>query len=133
MWAGTPADELCAAWAIELGRFDGEDIRRALEAMRFAYKQFPPTLYEFADLCRDASRMRAQTVRRIDPPPSGIANAEVLAAVHRLTRNMLDRKRDPRDWARRILTREQAGERMTIYAVRCAKEALGIPAGLPAA
>ena len=68
MYGEANADDLTATWATELGAYDAEDIRRALEAMREAYKEFPPTLYQFADLCRDARKRRADEAVKLEGP-----------------------------------------------------------------
>lgn len=127
MWAGTEPEDLTRAWAEELCGYEGSDIRMALEAMRFAFVEWPPSLFQFADLCRDARLRRLQTTRVLkDLSPKHEIDAKVLAEINQLTRNWREkRKSDPRDWARKILQREQAGERMSVYSVQCAKEALG--------
>ena len=83
MWGDVDQTELRQVWADELSRYQGEDIRDALEAIRHSYKDFPPTLYQFADLCRDAATKRKQTVLSLpnkvrDPMPEEIK--EKLAA-----------------------------------------------------
>ena len=120
-------NELVATWATELGRYEGDDLRRALEAMRFAYKDRPPNLYQFADLCRDALRARTQSsVKLAYARPNDYIAPEVLAEIHKVSCLRAGREQDPRDWARRILQRVQAGEKMPVYALFCAREALGI-------
>lgn len=118
--------DLTATWATELGRYEGEDLKRALDAMRFSYKEFPPTLYQFADLCRDSAQMRVQTATKITHVRYGSPSAELLAAIHELSKDPSKRKRDPRDWARRLIQRDLDGENVHPYALQCAKEALGI-------
>jgi hypothetical protein len=126
MWADADPIEVRAVWGEELVPFDGVDIRAAIEACRTAYPDYPPTLFQFSALCRDASRRRTASVPKLEGPrrgSSGIA-PEVLAQIHTL----LDkgRQRDPKDWARRVLKRADAGEPMPLIAITSAKEALGI-------
>lgn len=43
---------------------------------------------------------------------------------------ILEHRNDGRDWARRILARENAGERFTVTVMDMAKRALGLPTGV---
>ena len=124
MWKDANPDEVRALWAEELGRFDPSDIRSALEALRYAHLDYPPTLYEFGSLCRNAMAGRTQAVAKVTYVRYGQVAPEVLAIVHELVKSQ--RKRDPRDWARKILKREMDGEKVNLYALQSAKEALGI-------
>jgi hypothetical protein len=68
-------DELIRVWAEELGRFTGPDIAAAIETMKTAYKEFPPTLPQFEDLCADSRARRVQASTKLaaplEPPPPG--------------------------------------------------------------
>jgi hypothetical protein len=68
MYANADPNELRQVWGDELGRFTGDDIREALAILPKAYQHYPPTLYEFADLCSDAKRKRSQTVTKLSGP-----------------------------------------------------------------
>ena len=68
MWKDADPSEVRQVWADELGHYEGEDIRRALEAMGQFYKDYPPTLYQFADLCRDARKRRADEAVKLEGP-----------------------------------------------------------------
>ena len=71
MWGDVPQSEVVATWAEELGRFSADDIREALTVLPKAYQHYPPTLYEFAELCGDAKKKRAQTVTKLAYPQGG--------------------------------------------------------------
>jgi hypothetical protein len=120
------ADErdLVETWRDELGRYDGLDIKAAIDACRLAYPDYPPTLYQFSALCRDAMRRRTQTVPKIEHRRTDNIDPEVLGHIHTLLDK--NRKRDPKDWARRILKRVDEGERVPLIAINGAKEALGL-------
>lgn len=128
MWVGTDPDELVSVWADELALYTPLEMKDALDALRYACPEWPPTAYQFAGLCKEAARSRrsappAITVRYGAPDP------QVLAEIHRLAESMRDpqRKRDPRDWARAILRDEAAGVYVGgAIGVRYAREALGI-------
>lgn len=92
MWAGVPQADLFASWATELGAFDGEDIRRALVALRQSHPAFPPTLYEFRQLCQDGMRARIGNQRRL-PAPRGEIDPRVRERISQMARSM--RRRAP--------------------------------------
>jgi len=49
---------------------------------------------------------------------------EVIAAIHELTADPVNRKRDPLDWARRIIQRDANGYHVNLFALQSAREAL---------
>ena len=55
-WEKTDPDAFHNAWADALGRFNGDQIKWALESLVSAGREFPPSLPEFAALCRQAPR-----------------------------------------------------------------------------
>lgn len=109
-----------------MGRFEAVDIKRALETMVLAYTDYPPTLPQFSALCRDARAARTQTVSKVTYARYGGPAPEVLAEIHKVSSLTANRKRDPKDWARKIIKRELEGEKVNLYALQCAKEALGM-------
>lgn len=126
MWKDADPLEVQSLWAAELSAYEATDIKSALAAMGHAYQDYPPTLYQFRQLCRDACRARSQSARKVEYVRYGGPSPEVLAAIHELTSDPAKRKRDPKDWARRVLQREADGEKLPLIAVRYAREALGI-------
>lgn len=60
MWKNADPTEVQSVWRDELSQFQPSDIREALEALRYHCEDWPPTLYQFASLCRDAKRKRVQ-------------------------------------------------------------------------
>ncbi len=68
MWGASDPADLSQTWAETLAGYRGEDLRDALDAMRSHYLDYPPTLYQFADLCRDARLRRAQKAVALPPP-----------------------------------------------------------------
>lgn len=77
MWGDVPTKVLHATWAESLGVFAPEDVQDALKATVLAYPDYPPTLPQFRNLCRDARARRAQTVPKLPPPRSKAAMREV--------------------------------------------------------
>lgn len=68
MWGDGDPVQTREVWASRLSDFGGEDIGRALEAMEREYRDFPPTLPQFAQLCRDARGVRMQNTKRLAGP-----------------------------------------------------------------
>lgn len=67
MWADADPDELLAVWAERLAGFTGPDIGEALEDAPRHYRDFPPTLPQFRDLCDAARSRRLHTVTALPP------------------------------------------------------------------
>ena len=126
MWVGTDAEELVSVWADTLASYELTDMKLALDSLRYSNPEWPPTAFEFANLCKEAMRGRVQTVPKLPSIRYREVAPEVLAAIHELTKDPINRKRDPKDWARKILQREAAGERMPVYALSSAREVLGL-------
>jgi hypothetical protein len=68
MWGDADRNEVLNVWREHLGVYEGDDIREALEAMPKSYKEYPPTLPQFGDLCRDARARRTAVMPRLDAP-----------------------------------------------------------------
>jgi hypothetical protein len=125
-WKDADPDEVRAVWGDGLARYEAPDIKRALETMMIAYPDFPPTLPRFAAMCRDARSARGQEATKVTYVRYGQPSPEVMAAIHELTADPVNRKRDPKDWARRLVKRDADGETVNLYALASAKEALGV-------
>jgi len=113
-----PVEDVKSAWAHELSGFSGN-----LDALAWALENLPercPNAIEFRALAR---RAPALDVPRIEPPKADPSRA---AAALAKVRAAPEEKIDPKDWARRILARHQAGEKLTPISVDMARSALGI-------
>jgi hypothetical protein len=66
MWGDQNPAQLQRVWAEELAAFEGEDLRTALSQLRHSFVDFPPTLFQFADLCADAKRRRLERMKKVD-------------------------------------------------------------------
>ncbi len=91
MWKNADPAEVRRAWDEELSVFPADDVIEALDAMRRAYTDWPPTLYQFADLCRDARKRRASRATMLEhveeraPMPASVrAQLDGFLAKHRL-------------------------------------------------
>lgn len=120
-WEKTDPNAMRDMWADALGHFHGEQIKWALLYL-VQNNPFPPTLPEFAMLCRQAPRPE---VPALPAPvvPASVARAraaELEAAAQRIAK----KPQDFRKWARDIMENPNA---FPAYSVKCAKEALGRP------
>ncbi len=55
MWKDMPIASVKACWAEELAGYSGEEFKRGLDALRSKHPTWPPTLFEFAALCRPSA------------------------------------------------------------------------------
>lgn len=58
MWADADIGEVKQVWAEGLGKFQGASIGAAVQSLIDSGSQWPPTLPEFVELCRQASIAR---------------------------------------------------------------------------
>lgn len=121
MWGDVPIAEVKAAWAADLGRFSGDQLRKALDHCKSQCK-FPPTLPEFVGLCRSFAEIPDRS-RALPDYSKAEIDPRVRAEIARFL--TASEKRDPKDWARRILAEEAAGTYRHVYGIECAKRALG--------
>lgn len=104
-------------WDAALRKFPDGVIETAAARMREAHPEFPPSLPQFERLC-DAAMPRKSYAQEhglpMLPPP-----APVQVSFHS--------QGDNRDWARRILARQEAGDkRLTRAQLDMANDALGV-------
>ena len=120
-WADVPAESMRETWAVALGRFDGERIKWALDQM-IATCPWPPTLPEFAALCRQAPRDEPAKLPAPEVPPSVIEarQAEAQAIAARVAGNVPGKA-----WAHKLRARYLSGERLMMAQVSLASDALG--------
>lgn len=114
-----PLDDVKAAWAHELSGFADrlQDVAWALEHL----PERCPNLIEFRNLCRQAPAPAAPRLEAPKADPERVhAELAKLAAVRDGARP------DPKDWARRILARAEAGERINRMPLLMARQALGL-------
>lgn len=126
MWAGQDGEAVKGYWGARLAGFAGQPqaIKQALEALED--RPFPPTLPEFIDLCRSASRR--QPAGPAISPPKPLSKSEADRRVSEIS-SKIGLKKDPHaasdSWARRLRERYLAGERLEAIQVSLASGALG--------
>lgn len=68
MWGSTDPDELREVWAEGLAPFAPGEIKGAISMLEAAHPDFPPTLFQFVGLCRDARRRLASESTKLAGP-----------------------------------------------------------------
>lgn len=125
MWGEVDPTILVQTWRTELAGIAPDDIRVALESMKTAYTDFPPTLPQFMALCRDARRNRRSLVALL---PDKSRDPDGMRKLEAMGESLAGTKRDPRAWARKVLERHAAGDRsLPPISIQFAREALGMP------
>jgi hypothetical protein len=121
-YEGLDQNAVKSSWAHELAGFTGQ-----LDAIAWALENLPeraPNVIEFRALCR---RAPTPEVPRIEHSPAG--KERIAAELAKL--GPVIRRRAPadrRDWARRLIARHEAGERLTRAQMDMARDALGVTA-----
>lgn len=120
-WEGQDESDVVVDWAEELAGFINHP-----DAISYALKNLPagkpPTVIEFREIARKAPPpvVAALTYTpTIDP----VAAREMAAQAKAATSAPL--QHDPKQWARNILARQAAGEKLPPISVEFAKRALG--------
>lgn len=121
-WQDVPMADVKTAWAHELSGFSG-----SLNRIAWALENLPPkcpNVIEFKNLCRQAPAPEAPRLPEPKADPERV-KAE-LAKLAPVRQSVATSQRDGREWARRIVARSEAGDRIRPITLRFAKEALRI-------
>lgn len=124
-WEGIPDRQLAdlkTLWADELGQF-----RDRLECVAWALENLPPrapNVVEFRNLCRSAPRPADLQLPEPKADPARVA-AELakLADVKKAARSAVHGI-DHKGWAKALIARDAAGEKVLPISLRFAREAL---------
>jgi hypothetical protein len=117
---GVDLDLVKADWAQELAGFNQwpEAIKYALEHLD---AEKPPTAQQFRAIALKAPRPDRPAL------PEPLADPDrVKTEITKLRSSDPAKRQDPKDWARRILARHEAGEKLNPTTLRFAREALNI-------
>jgi len=121
-WADVPMSDVKAAWAHELSTF-----AQSLHRIAWALENLPPkcpNVIEFKHLCRQAPAPEAPRIPEPKADPERVkAELAKLGHVSSAARAPVSHV-DHRAWARIILARHEAGDKLSPISVRFAKEAL---------
>ena len=124
-WEGLDQNAIKAMWSHELGAYANH-----LEEIAWALENLPPrapNVIEFKQLCRSAPR-REEAPQLVAPAadPSKV-NAE-LAKLRDMLKVKPAMNHDGKAWAKRIIARHQAGDKINSAPLQMAREALGVAA-----
>jgi len=125
MWVDAGMAEVKAVWAEQLARFEPASIAGALQRLVDGGNQWPPTLPEFVELCRQAAlgRQSAATYEALPAPVDPTIAAQAVDAIKVIDHT---KSRDWKGWARKLKARHETGAALNAYQTRCYREALRI-------
>jgi hypothetical protein len=119
-----PMADAKTAWAHELAPFAGR-----LDSLAWALENLPtkvPNVIEFKQLCRQAPRPAEPPLPSPKADPARVASElSKLADVKKAAKASVHAV-DPKGWAKTILAREKAGEKLNPTSLRFAREALRV-------
>lgn len=123
-WADVPISDVKTAWAHELDGYESN-----LKAIAWALENLPercPNVIEFRNLCR---RAPLPDVSRLEAPKADPERVQrELSRLGDVRKRVLSSTVDHKGWARAIIARHTAGERINPTSLRFAKEALHMEA-----
>lgn len=122
MWGDADIAEVKQVWTQRLSQFQIASIGGAVDRLIESGREWPPTLPEFVELCRQAAIGRANAdqsallpMPRSTPEAAGQFVAQVVKSI---------KSRGPnRAWAGKILARHQAGESVPMAVLAMARAA----------
>jgi len=106
-------------WDAKLSRFGDSVVEAAADRLSTQHPEFPPNLPQFESLCV------ALMPRKTYAEEAGLPRlpAPAPAAPMKVS---FDMRGDGKDWARRILARSEAGDKIRPYTLLSARQALGM-------
>lgn len=119
--AGSDRGTLSAmmVWQSDLRRYADDVVHEAAQRCKDAHPTFPPSLPEFEALCKACmpreTYAQQQGWKPLPPPEESPVKPVDFTP-----------QKDGKDWARRILARKEAGEKITAYTLASASMALGL-------
>jgi hypothetical protein len=119
-WQGLDGNAVKTLWAHELSGF-----AERLDCIAWALENLParsPNVIEFRNLCRSAPQ--PETPRLPEPKIDPERLKQELAKLSSIRASVSPGSNDGREWARRIIGRLEAGERINPATLKCAKDAL---------
>lgn len=127
-YEGLDMNAVKSSWAHELSGYE-----KNLRAIAWALETLPerpPNVIAFRALCRMAPATEAPRIEAPRADPERVkAELAKLAPLRMKAAAAVDR----RDWARRIVKRHEAGERLNMTTLKMAKQALGFQPSVEAA
>lgn len=122
MWDGVDPSAVKSSWGHELSGYGSE---AGLQTIAWALENLPPrcpNVIEFKALCRQAP---APEAKRLPEPKADPERVKAELAKLQPLRAAPAMRSDGREWARSIVARHEAGERIASATLQMAREALG--------
>ena len=116
-WGGIPIAQVKTDWCHELAGFENhpDAIKHALQTLPM---DRPPTVYQFRDAAPKAPKMAA--IELPLPPPDPVFVKKLVSQLSKPVQNDHGMK----DWAYRLKARHEAGDKLSLYQIKCYTEAL---------
>lgn len=111
-------------WDSKLQGYPLEVVETAAGRLQRDHPDFPPNLPQFEKLCEAAMPRKTYAEEAGLPMLPAPAPAEPMKVD-------ITPKRDGRDWARSIIARDEAGDKIKPYTLQCAHQALGMEGRMP--
>lgn len=121
MWAGADLELVKQTWGAALAKFDNETLAKALHGLVVNGNDWPPTLPQFVNICRQfnvQSKIQTQL-----SGPKAVVSEDNRRKVQEALNNVHFAK-PGKEWATKLLKRAQRGERISTCAIQMAKAAL---------
>ena len=106
-------------WDAALSKFAPDVIETAAKRLMAESPEFAPNLPQLEKVCE------AITPRKTYSEEAGLPRLPAPAPAEP-TKVSFEMRGDGRDWARRIMARQEAGDRIRPYSLQCARQALGM-------
>lgn len=119
-WVDVPMNDVKTAWAHELHGYSTN-----LQLLAWALENLPercPNVIEFRNLCRRAPAPDVPRLPETKVDPERVK--QELDKLSSIRASVTSGSSNGKDWARRIIGRMEAGERINPASLKCAKDAL---------
>ena len=127
-WDGLDMNLVKSDWGSELSGFASN-----LEPLRYALRNLPERCPNVGQFRAIANCCPAPAVALLEAPAANpVKVAQAMAQLGGVAKAMTAQQQDPRAWAKRILERVAAGERVGRYARESAQMAMGLRAKVSA-
>ena len=111
-------------WDAALSKFAPDVIETAARRLMAESPEFPPNMPQLEKVCD------AITPRKTYAEEAGLPRLPAPAPAEP-TKVSFEMRGDGKDWARRIMARQEAGDRIRPYTLTCARQALGMEGKQP--
>jgi hypothetical protein len=124
LWKDSNHEFVMSLWAKKLAGFRSMPgaIKEALASLDS--KPYPPTLPEFLAMCREAAPRHQIKPVMIGYQPTAEDQARAQEIIRKAAERTKTDERDHKAWAKKLKSRHEAGEKLSLIQVEAYKEAL---------